>query len=209
MYKVDVTARTEPKEFKVVVSNGPRGEPFTYDDFTPEQIEELQRPAKNATDAANDAADLASNAAVLANEKAGLADAAAIAANAAAGSANNAAVAAGSAANAANSAADNANAQRGWTPVHVEVTINSNRIVKRLIEYIGGVGDPPTENIGLYVGEGEYVEDPQDALNYKGRPGVDAPIVFGTTANTVAEGNDERINNGQRAYEYLVSQNLI
>lgn len=33
--------------------------------------------------------------------------------------------------------------------------------------------------------------------------GRDANIEFGTTANTVAEGNDERINNGQRAYEGL------
>lgn len=68
-----------------------KGDPFTYEDFTPEEIEGLQKPARDAaaeinedyaqvkrdaqaaTGAANDAAQLANEKAGLANEKAGLA----------------------------------------------------------------------------------------------------------------------------------------
>lgn len=38
---------------------GDKGDPFTYDDFTPEQIAELQRPATEAAELANEAAQLA------------------------------------------------------------------------------------------------------------------------------------------------------
>lgn len=68
-------------------AKGDKGEPFTYEDFTNEQIEELQRPATEAAvvaqekaelaeqkaEVANAAADNADNAASLANEKAGYA----------------------------------------------------------------------------------------------------------------------------------------
>ena len=36
---------------------GDKGDPFTYDDFTPEQIAELQRPATEAAAVANQAAE--------------------------------------------------------------------------------------------------------------------------------------------------------
>lgn len=42
---------------------GEKGDPFTYDDFTPEQIAELQRPATEAAAVANQAAENANNAA--------------------------------------------------------------------------------------------------------------------------------------------------
>ena len=42
---------------------GDKGDPFTYDDFTPEQIAELQRPATEAAKVANEAADKANQAA--------------------------------------------------------------------------------------------------------------------------------------------------
>ena len=42
---------------------GDKGDPFTYDDFTPEQIEELQRPATEAAEVANAAAQRAEAAA--------------------------------------------------------------------------------------------------------------------------------------------------
>ena len=42
---------------------GDKGDPFTYDDFTPEQIAELQRPATEAAAVANQAAENANNAA--------------------------------------------------------------------------------------------------------------------------------------------------
>ena len=41
---------------------GDKGDPFTYDDFTPEQIAELQRPATEAAAVANQAAEKASKA---------------------------------------------------------------------------------------------------------------------------------------------------
>lgn len=41
---------------------GDKGDPFTYDDFTPEQIAELQRPATEAAKVANQAAEKASKA---------------------------------------------------------------------------------------------------------------------------------------------------
>ena len=42
---------------------GDKGDPFTYDDFTPEQIADLQRPATEAAKVANEAADKANQAA--------------------------------------------------------------------------------------------------------------------------------------------------
>lgn len=41
---------------------GDKGDPFTYDDFTPEQIAELQRPATEAAKVANEAAEKANKA---------------------------------------------------------------------------------------------------------------------------------------------------
>lgn len=41
---------------------GDKGDPFTYDDFTPEQIAELQRPATEAAEVANQAAEKANKA---------------------------------------------------------------------------------------------------------------------------------------------------
>lgn len=41
---------------------GDKGDPFTYDDFTPEQIAELQRPATEAAEVANQAAENANKA---------------------------------------------------------------------------------------------------------------------------------------------------
>ena len=57
-----------------------KGDPFTYDDFTPEQIEDIKRPATEAAALANEAAGHAeqaaggaNDAAAAANEKAGYA----------------------------------------------------------------------------------------------------------------------------------------
>ena len=41
---------------------GDKGDPFTYDDFTPEQIADLQRPATEAAAVANQAAENANKA---------------------------------------------------------------------------------------------------------------------------------------------------
>lgn len=47
-----------------------KGDPFTYDDFTPEQIEDIKRPATEAAGLARQAAGDANDAAAAANEKA-------------------------------------------------------------------------------------------------------------------------------------------
>lgn len=49
---------------------GDKGDPLTYDDLTPEQIGELQRPAIEAAEKANTATTSANNAAQSANEAA-------------------------------------------------------------------------------------------------------------------------------------------
>lgn len=91
------------------------GKPLTYDDLTPEQIEELQRPAKEATTSANEAAANANKAAQTAvtssetaNSAASRANSAAQSAIAAASSANTSASLAETAKNEANTAAQNA-----------------------------------------------------------------------------------------------------
>ena len=106
---------------------GDKGDAFTYDDFTDEQIAGLQKPATDAAavalsaaDNANDKATLADNAATNANEKAELANTAATKANNAATNANEKAALADTAAGNANekasladTAAVNANNKAG------------------------------------------------------------------------------------------------
>ena len=66
-YEIAVENGFEGTEEEWLASlQGPPGEPFTYDDFTPEQIEELQKPAIDAAETANEAAQNANNAATLA-----------------------------------------------------------------------------------------------------------------------------------------------
>lgn len=55
-----------PEPVNITGPQGAKGEPFTYEDFTPEQIEELQKPAIDAAETANEAAQNANNAATLA-----------------------------------------------------------------------------------------------------------------------------------------------
>ena len=83
----------------------PAGEPFTYDDFTPEQIEEIKKPAVDAAAAAKTAADAATEAAANADNAAKKATEAATSANDAADGAGQAAVDAGLAKTAAEEAA--------------------------------------------------------------------------------------------------------
>lgn len=83
----------------------PAGEPFAYDDFTPEQIEGLKKPALDAAAVAGAAADAATKAAANADNAAKTATEAASSANDAAGKASQAAVDAGLANNAAEEAA--------------------------------------------------------------------------------------------------------
>lgn len=126
-----IDADGNPKyKINFTIPRGDKGEPFTYDDFTEEQITNLQKPATDAAAIANRAAENANTAATNANDKASLANTAAQTANTAASnadqatadavnatadaeaatnSANQAATNANNAASSANSAADNAN----------------------------------------------------------------------------------------------------
>ena len=113
---------------------GGKGDAFTYDDFTEEQIAGLKKPATDAAavalsaaETANNKATLADNAAANANEKAELANTAASKANTAATNANNKAALANTAAGNANekasladTAAANANDKAGLADTAAE-----------------------------------------------------------------------------------------
>ena len=113
---------------------GDKGDAFTYNDFTEEQIAGLQKPANDAAavalsaaETANNKATLANNAATNANEKAELANTAASKANTAATNANDKATLANTAAGNANekasladTAAVNANSKAGLADTAAE-----------------------------------------------------------------------------------------
>ena len=88
---------------------GDKGDAFTYNDFTEEQIAGLQKPANDAAAVALSAAETANNKATLANNAATNANEKAELANTAATKANNAATNANDKATLANTAAGNAN----------------------------------------------------------------------------------------------------
>lgn len=81
----------------------------TFEDLTPEQIEQIQKPALDAAEVANDAATKANSAAEAANTAAEAANDATQSANIAAEAANDAATEANNSATLANEAADKAN----------------------------------------------------------------------------------------------------
>lgn len=112
---------------------GEKGDPFTYEDFTEEQIAELQRPATEAAETANAAASAANAAAASANAaaenantKATLADTAASNADAKATLANDAATNANTKAALADTAAGNADAA---TDRANAATVNTNAAI--------------------------------------------------------------------------------
>lgn len=156
-----------------------------YSDLTEAEILELQQPAIEAAQTANTAADNANTATqnaitatneantatTNANNAANNANASATNADNSADLATSAATNANNAATAANTAAAFANSQRGWTPIHEFEEDGAQRQVKKLTDYIGGTGDKPTENIGLYVIDGGYTADKSLATNFKGAQG--------------------------------------
>lgn len=78
----------------------------------------------------------------------------------------------------------------------------------------GDKGDPGDMQVSTYDPQ-SIADDAFDRSNHTGTQGIDTiegleerlaePVEFGTTAGTVAEGNDERINNGQVAFEIVDS----
>lgn len=199
---------------------GSKGAPFIYEDFTPEQIADLKKPAIDASVVALEAAVNTNEAADLANEKANLADQSAANANAATMESNaatqnaieaiesanvasnnaneaaeNADVVTGQAIEAinnsnvatqntvsaiieantatqnANTAAQVANNAKGWTPVFQFENDGDTRQVNKLVGYVGGTGNVPTDNVGSYVKEGGYTLIKNEAANFKGSTG--------------------------------------
>lgn len=146
------------------------------DEFaTAEQGNLADIAASNANDAAalaNTKAGLANDAAILANSKAGLADSAATNANNKAALANTATTNANDAAALATEAAETANNAKGWTPTTAFETYGTKQL-KKLTGYIGGTGDAPTDNIGLYFAEGGFTANKDLATDFRGTDGVD------------------------------------
>jgi surface protein len=69
---------------------------------------------------------------------------------------------------------------RGWSPVLVLETYTLagvNRSVQKLSDYIGGTGDNPTDNVGLYLlADGTFGADRDLASNLRGVDGFDTSI---------------------------------
>lgn len=62
---------------------------------------------------------------------------------------------------------------KGWTPQLSAATDGSRRVL-RLVGYVGGAGDAPTDNIGEYLkGDGTFTATIGDALDFRGAPGPD------------------------------------
>lgn len=167
--------------------HGSDGKDFTYADFTPEQIAELQKPASDfvdenlplVTDAITNAETATTNA-VNATNNANQATTEAITAT------ENAITAANNANTAtqnANNAADFANSQRGWSPKFVFEEDGATRLVKKLTDYIGGTGTAPTANIGQYVIDGGYTSDKSLATNFKGAQSDNLIVEYIHTSN--------------------------
>lgn len=121
---------------------GSKGAPFTYEDFTQEQITDLQKPAIEASVVALEKAEKANMAADLANEKAGLANQSAINANSATAAANTATQNANDATTEATNAAQQATTA---TQESVTATENANRVVEQANEVISSATNATTD----------------------------------------------------------------
>lgn len=74
--------------------------------------------------------------------------------------------------------------ERGWSPVYVIVSDGARRVHK-LIGYVGGEGDEPTDNVEDYVGASGYVSDIADAVDIRGPAGASGA----GTGDMLAENN--------------------
>lgn len=85
---------------------------------------------------------------------------------------------------------------KGWTPLFTFENDGTERILKKLIDYIGGAGKKPTENIGLYISSSGYTSTKSQALNFKGEKGSSSDMVISsvtpaqisTQLNALADG---------------------
>jgi hypothetical protein len=123
---------------------GDKGDDFTYEDFTPEQLEGLKVKGDNGASAYDVAVELgfvgtqAEWVASLKGDKGDKGD----------------------------------KGYNGWTPT-TEFETYGTKQLKKLTRYIGGTGDAPTDNIGLYFAEGGFTADKDLATDFRGTDGID------------------------------------
>lgn len=60
---------------------------------------------------------------------------------------------------------------KGWSPIFAGV-LRDTDIVMQLVDYVGGGGNKPTEDIGKYVGSTGYVTDINDAVVFSASGGI-------------------------------------
>lgn len=55
---------------------------------------------------------------------------------------------------------------KGWTAIYTDEEYNG-KIIRKLKEYINGEGEPPTNYIGMYLGQFGYTFNKDEALDYR------------------------------------------
>ena len=59
----------------------------------------------------------------------------------------------------------------GWEPIYVNV-VDGNRVVQKLLDYVGGGGVKPTANVGLYIAPTGYSATISEATDIRGGTGL-------------------------------------
>lgn len=152
---------------------GDKGDAFTYNDFTAEQIAELQKPASDFVTENKPLIDTAITNAETATTNAIIATNSAIEATTNANTATANAI----------TATNNANNAKGWSPYFIFENDGAQRIVKKLADWIGGTGTKPTQNVGQYVLDNGYTPTKSLASNFKGAQGDNLIAEYTHTSN--------------------------
>lgn len=135
---------------------GDKGDAFTFDDFTSEQILLLQQPAIDAAVYANEQGNITKQIGID-TEQVRLDT-----------------IQAKEDAEAATIVANNA---RGWTPLYTE-ELYDGKLIWMLSDYTGGNGVKPTTNVGKYLkDDGTYTTDKDEASNHKGEKGDSVDLI--------------------------------
>ncbi len=85
---------------------------------------------------------------------------------------------------------------KGWSPVY-SIVANVNERVLRLVDYVGGDGDKPTDYINYYVGASGMVVNIGDAVNIRGQSGSGSGDLISTNnLSDVSNASTSRTNLG-------------
>jgi hypothetical protein len=179
-----------------IAFKGDKGDPFRYEDFTPEQIEDLKRPAIEAAESVQiveNQISINEQGRVQAENERETAEATRVSNENNRVTAEQARVDAEivreqqEQARQANTAIaiENANNAKGWTPLTVFEEYNGKQI-KKLVGYIGGTGAEPTDNVGQYFTENGFTNNKDLAVNFKGSS-VEAMIQTRDSYNQIPE----------------------